>query len=156
MNKDAIVINVYRSTPIDDAYDSSDDDFCAVGNAIDDYLNLVDPFDVTGIDNDNLDDAYEEAYNALTEGLPVLEKFNQRAFIDILDAWAKHNGTTIERMVRGYARCGYDSFYMIHGIGYDWMSDDLFGGTANGEARRDFDKFTRDEYNVTFSFDYYI
>lgn len=42
------------------------------------------------------------------------------------------------------AFCDDDNMYFVTGMGYDIMSADLLGGTADGRATRDFDEFVEE------------
>lgn len=93
---------------------------------------------------------YEEE---LFSDMPMVTDVYQFAFKDALEQWAALHGTTIGKMVRGYVSCNRDRFQMVHGIGYDWMSADLFGGDADGKARKDFDVWAEEELGIRFFFE---
>ena len=66
----------------------------------------------------------------------TLERIDDRDFIELITEFVG----TPENCIRGYYRTP-KSLYMVHGIGYDWISEDLLGGSADGAKRKEFDKF---------------
>lgn len=94
----------------------------------------------------------EEFEDVLLDGMPMLAEFHQRAFKDAISAWADLHGEAVEDMVRGYVDSGWGSFQMIHGCGYAWMSADLYGGSSDGKAEREFNDWAEDELGIRFVF----
>lgn len=94
----------------------------------------------------------EEFESALLDGMPMIAEFHQRAFKDALSEWADLHGKAVEEMVRGYVDNGWGSFQMIHGCGYAWMSSDVFGGSSDGKAEKEFNRWAEEELNIRFVF----
>lgn len=94
----------------------------------------------------------EEFSYVLLDGMPMIAEFHQIAFKNALAEWADLHGKPVEEMVRGYVDNGWGSFQMIHGCGYAWMSSDLFGGSSDGRARKEFEKWAEEELNLRFVF----
>lgn len=91
--------------------------------------------------NEDYRDDFESAYDLLDSFLCV-EFFGNATFNDLLKEFLLANGKTMEEAIRDYYSLE-DGFLMVHGIGYSWASADLCGGTADGEAWREFQDFLR-------------
>ena len=74
----------------------------------------------------------------------ALEYFPDPTFHALLEKYFKEHNKDIEDEVRGYAQ-HKAGFLMTHGLGYDWFSADLCGGTANGYAFRDFENWLAEQ-----------
>lgn len=94
-----------------------------------------------------------ELYLCLLEGVPCLVKITQTSFVELLEKWYAYNGLSIDTHVRGYKRASSGSFYMMHGLNYDWKDADLFGGSGSGLEKRKFDEFAA-ECGVEFNYIY--
>ena len=98
-------------------------------------------------DPDKICEMYTDAYlEGLNGGLPYVEYFGNPTFNALLFDFLDDNGKNPEEVIRCYLpdKHNRDCFYMQHGIGYAWMSDDLLGGSADGEVGRDFDQYLTD------------
>ena len=51
--------------------------------------------------------------------------------------WYKHKGDNIEEEIRSYVEDN-ENIYYVTGSGYDTISADLLGGSADGMARKEF------------------
>ena len=146
-NPICVQVNIFH--PIDD-YIGGDSEM-----DFEDALDYVYDY-VHGLPRETLDDEADGTIATLVDylmsGMPMIAEFRQRAFKDALSEWADLHGKTVEEMVRGYVDNGWGSFQMIHGFGYDWMSADLFGGSSDGKARTEFEKWAGEELNLHFVF----
>lgn len=59
---------------------------------------------------------------------------------DLLEEWYDEKEQDMEEMVRGFYDDGSYIFF-VTGCNYDIYSADLLGGSADGEAQREFEKF---------------
>ena len=149
-----IIVQVNCFTPVDDILGKGDeatyDEIDRVTEYVYDYVNdlsedqLVDEFGTSD---------YDDIIQTLLSGMPMIEEFHQRAFKDALKQWAELHDKTIEDMVRGYVDMGYGSFQMLHGIGYAWLSADLYGGDSDGEMRKKFEDWSEEELGIRFIFE---
>ena len=74
------------------------------------------------------------SYSALT-----LEHFISNEFNELLYEFLReYKYVEPSEVIRGYLADDSGGFYMVHGVGYNWVSDDLCGGTADGQQRREF------------------
>lgn len=152
-NPDILVIDVFTENPVDDLLGmdaDSDNDMENYCNKLDDvcarlsdyvaHADLSNEFDgVT--DNDKLVDT-------LLDGLPVYEEFHNTAFRKLVTEWLWHKfHIEPEEMVRGYVPMKH-GFAMVHGIGYDWLDDDVLGGNGDGNTRAEFNEWCADEWGV--------
>lgn len=146
-----IIVQVNCFTPVDDIIgkgnDATYDEIDRVTEYVYDYVNdlsedqLVDEFDTSD---------YDDIIQILLSGMPMIEEFHQKAFKDALKQWAELHDKKIEDMVRGYVDNGYGSFQMLHGIGYAWLSADLYGGDSDGVMRKKFDDWSEEELGIRF------
>ena len=66
------------------------------------------------------------------------------ALYSLLRQWYEQQGKDMTKEVRGYYEDYYgDYMYYVTGCGYDTISADLLGGSADGQARREFEEFVR-------------
>lgn len=59
---------------------------------------------------------------------------------DLLEEWYDEKEIEMDEMIRGFFDDG-EFIYFVTGCNYDIYSADLLGGTADGEAQREFEKF---------------
>lgn len=149
-----IIVQVNCFTPVDDIIGKGDDatydEIDRVNEYVYDYVSdlsedqLVDEFGTSD---------YDDIIQTLLSGMPMIEEFHQKAFKDALKQWAELHDKNIEDMVRGYVDMGYGSFQMLHGIGYAWLSADLYGGDSDGEMRKKFEDWSEEELGIRFIFE---
>lgn len=149
-----IVVQVNILHPYDEYFCKSDDEVTELEccDAFDYVCNYLSNFSNEEI-KDETDLSRDDYEDELLSDMPMIAEFHQLAFKDALQEWAKLNGTEVEKMVRGYVDCGFGCFQMVHGFGYDWMSDDVYGGSADGDARKNFDAWAEEELGVRFIFE---
>lgn len=115
------------------------------GDSYEDYFGLVMRY-VNELDSsywEDFEDGPAGFAEMLLDGMPQLVQITQSAFVKLLCEYAASKDKSVEDMVRGYVDVDTNSFLMHHGVGYDWKSADLFGGSADGYARKDFEQFCR-------------
>lgn len=149
-----IIVQVNCFTPVDDILGKGDEatyeEIDRVNEYVYDYVNdlsedqLADEFGTSD---------YDDIIQTLLSGMPMIEEFHQKAFKDALKQWAELHDKNIEDMVRGYVDMGYGSFQMLHGIGYAWLSADLYGGDSDGEMRKKFEDWSEEELGIRFIFE---
>ena len=86
------------------------------------------------------DDDFDMFYDDVLSGAVMVAEIADTAFAERVSDYLATKGKTLESAVRGYVKL-QRGFAMIHGYGYDWISSDLLGGKADGEAHKDFDRF---------------
>ncbi len=149
-NPTIVQVNLYH--PVDDflaGENHTDEDFCEIYDYVNDYLSNFSDKEIerdTGLSRED----YEQE---LFDGMPMIAEFRQSAFKDALEQWAEIHDTDIDEMVRGYVSCGRGAFQMVHGYGYAWLSADVYGGSADGTARHEFDSWAEDELGIRFIFE---
>ena len=74
----------------------------------------------------------------MMESLMCVEYFPNVTFHELLEKFLAEQNKDIKETVRAYMPYK-KGFVMTHGIGYDWKSADLLGGSANGKAWRQFE-----------------
>lgn len=114
-------------------------DYCGndaeyVINEIDKYMSNFSEEDI----QESEEMSWQDYYDELVDGLPVITSLTQVAFKEKVEEWATLNGTVINDIVRGYVDGGHDRFMVAHGIGYDWIDADVLGGNGSGKMRRKF------------------
>ena len=85
---------------------------------------------------DHYENDYEDFVDTILNEYVQLIRIDDRGFIALITEFVG----TPENCIRGYYRTP-SSLYMFHGYGYDWISADLLGGSADGAKRKEFDKF---------------
>ena len=85
---------------------------------------------------DNYENDYDDFVDTILNEYVQLTRIDDRSFIALITDFVG----TPKNCIRGYHRTP-NSLYMMHGIGYDWISADLLGGSADGAKRKEFDKF---------------
>lgn len=87
-----------------------------------------------------LRDDYENDYDDFED--TILNEYVQLTRIDDCDfaSLIREFVGTPDNLIRGYLET-HGSLYMFHGYGYDWISKDLLGGSADGIKHNDFNKF---------------
>ena len=74
----------------------------------------------------------EGSYSDLTLEHFVNDQFNELLY----EFLREYKHVEPSKVISGYLADDIGGFYMVHGIGYNWVSDDLCGGrTATGTAR---------------------
>ena len=99
------------------------------------------------------DEFGEVAYN-LVEIHPDEEDFinlfrisTDSALYSLLQDWYEQQGLDMEYSIRGYYEDEYNGYvYFVTGSGYSIYSADLLGGSADGRAEREFDKFVEERF----------
>lgn len=149
-----IIVQVNTFTPVDDILGKGNDaTYEELDNLVEYIYNYVD-----NLSNEQLIDEfgtseYDNVFQALSSGMPMIQEFHQEAFKDALKQWAELQGKDIEDMVRGYVDTGFGSFQMLHGIGYAWFSADLCGGNSDGVMRKKFEDWSEEELGIRFIFE---
>ena len=146
-----VIVQVNIEHPVNDFIDSQNH----TDEEVEEILDYVSEY-VSEMSEEELEDngvTREEYEQELLEGMPMIAEFHQKAFKDALEEWASLHDMEIEEMVRGYMDDGFGCFRMTHGYVYDWLSDDLYGGNADGKAKNDFEKWAREELGVVFIFE---
>lgn len=149
-----IIVQVNTFTPVDDILGKGNDaTYEELDNLVEYIYNYVD-----NLSNEQLIDEfgtseYDNVFQALSSGMPMIQEFHQEAFKDALKQWAELQGKNIEDMVRGYVDTGFGSFQMLHGIGYAWFSADLCGGNSDGVMRKKFEDWSEEELGIRFIFE---
>lgn len=149
-----IIVQVNCFTPVDDILGKGNDaTYEELDNLVEYIYNYVD-----NLSNEQLIDEfgtseYDNVFQALSSGMPMIQEFHQEAFKDALKQWAELQGKDIEDMVRGYVDTGFGSFQMVHGIGYSWFSADLYGGNSDGVMKNKFDDWAEEELGIRFIFE---
>lgn len=149
-----IIVQVNCFTPVDDILGKGNDaTYEELDNLVEYIYNYVD-----NLSNEQLIDEfgtseYDNVFQALSSGMPMIQEFHQEAFKDALKQWAELQGKDIEDMVRGYVDTGFGSFQMLHGIGYAWFSADLCGGNSDGVMRKKFEDWSEEELGIRFIFE---
>lgn len=149
-----IIVQVNCFTPVDDFIGKGDD---ATYEEVDNIVEYINDY-IDNLSDDKLDEEfgtteYDNVFQILSSGMPMIEEFHQKAFKDALKQWAELHDKDIEDMVRGYVDTGFGSFQMLHGIGYAWLSADLYGGDSDGVMRKKFDNWSEEELGITFIFE---
>ncbi len=149
-----IIVQVNCFTPVDDILGKGND---ASYDEMDYIVEYIDEY-ISNLSTEKLEEEFEtsdfdEVFQLLASGMPMIQEFHQKAFQDALKQWAELHDKTIEDMVRGYVDNGYGSFQMLHGIGYAWLSADLYGGDSDGEMRKKFDDWSEEELGIRFIFE---
>lgn len=85
---------------------------------------------------ENYENDYDDFVGTILNEYVQLIRVNDLGFIALITEFVG----TPENCIRGYYRTP-NSLYMFHGYGYDWVSNDLLGGSADGAKRKEFDKF---------------
>lgn len=149
-----IIVQVNTFTPVDDILGKGNDaTYEELDNLVEYIYNYVD-----NLSNEQLIDEfgtseYDNVFQALSSGMPMIQEFHQEAFKNALKQWAELQGKKIEDMVRGYVDTGFGSFQMVHGIGYSWFSADLYGGNSDGVMKNKFDDWAEEELGIRFIFE---
>ena len=93
------------------------------------------------------DPEFEDVVLEESDYIGVYRIRTSSALYNLLCEWYEQQGRDITQEVRGYYEDYYgDYMYYVTGCGYDILSADLLGGSANGEARREFDAFVRERF----------
>ncbi len=149
-----IIVQVNTFTPVDEIIGKGND---ATYDEMDNIVQYIDDY-ICNLSDDKLKEEfgtseYDNVFQALSSGMPMIEEFHQKAFKDALKQWAELQGKEIEDMVRGYVDTGFGSFQMLHGIGYSWFSADLYGGNSDGVMKNKFDDWAEEELGIRFIFE---
>ncbi len=149
-----IIVQVNTFTPIDDILGKGND---ATYDEMDNIVQYIDDY-ICNLSDDKLEEEFgtsefDNIFQILASGMPMIEEFHQKAFKDALKQWAELQGKEIEDMVRGYVDTGFGSFQMVHGIGYSWFSADLYGGNSDGVMKNKFDDWAEEELGIRFIFE---
>lgn len=99
------------------------------------YVSAVWRENLRGL-RDDYENDYDDFVDTILNEYVQLTRIDDRDFISLVTEFV---GTPEER-IRGYFITS-GSLYMFHGYGYDWISKDLLGGSADGTKHREFDKF---------------
>lgn len=149
-----IIVQVNTFTPVDEIIGKGND---ATYDEMDNIVQYIDDY-ICNLSDDKLEEEFgtsefDNAFQILASGMPMIEEFHQKAFKDALKQWAELQGKEIEDMVRGYVDTGFGSFQMVHGIGYSWFSADLYGGNSDGIMKNKFDDWAEEELGIRFIFE---
>lgn len=149
-----IIVQVNCFTPVDDFLGKGND---ATYDEMDHVVEYIDEY-ISNLSTEKLEEEFEtsdfeEVFQLLASGMPMIQEFHQKAFKDALKQWAEIHDKDIEDMVRGYVDTGYGSFQMLHGIGYAWLSADLYGGDSDGEMKKKFEDWSEEELGIRFIFE---
>lgn len=149
-----IIVQVNSFTPVDDILGKGNDaTYEELDNLVEYIYNYIDNLSKDKLEEEFGTSEYDDVFQALSSGMPMIEEFHQKAFKDALKQWAELQGKEIEDMVRGYVDNGYGSFQMLHGIGYAWLSADLYGGNSDGVMRKKFNDWSEEELGIRFIFE---
>ena len=149
-----IIVQVNCFTPVDDIIGKGNDaTYKELDNLVEYIYNYIDNLSKDKLEEEFGTSEYDDVFQALSSGMPMIEEFHQKAFKDALKQWAELQGKEIEDMVRGYVDNGYGSFQMLQGIGYAWLSADLYGGNSDGVMRKKFDDWSEEELGIRFIFE---
>lgn len=149
-----IIVQVNTFTPVDEIIGKGND---ATYDEMDNIVQYIDDY-ICNLSDDKLEEEFgtsefDNVFQILASGMPMIEEFHQKAFKDALKQWAELQGKEIEDMVRGYVDTGFGSFQMVHGIGYSWFSADLCGGNSDGIMENKFDDWAEEELGIRFIFE---
>nr|DAL49301.1 MAG TPA_asm: hypothetical protein [Caudoviricetes sp.] len=149
-----IIVQVNTFTPVDEIIGKGND---ATYDEMDNIVQYIDDY-ICNLSDDKLEEEFgtsefDNVFQILASGMPMIEEFHQEAFKDALKQWAELQGKEIEDMVRGYVDTGFGSFQMVHGIGYAWFSADLYGGNSDGIMKNKFDDWAEEELGIRFIFE---
>ena len=149
-----IIVQVNTFTPVDEIIGKGND---ATYDEMDNIVQYIDDY-ICNLSDDKLKEEFgtsefDNVFQILASGMPMIEEFHQKAFKDALKQWAELQGKEIEDMVRGYVDTGFGSFQMLHGIGYSWFSADLYGGNSDGIMKNKFDDWAEEELGIRFIFE---
>lgn len=86
---------------------------------------------------------YSDA-ESFMQNVLAIEYFPDVTFHSLLQQYFEEKGEDIEEKVRGYVKYK-QGFLMTHGIGYSWESADLFGGSADGRAKPEFERWLEEK-----------
>nr|DAR02308.1 MAG TPA: hypothetical protein [Bacteriophage sp.] len=149
-----IIVQVNSFTPVDGILGKGNDaTYEELDNLVEYIYNYIDNLSKDKLEEEFGTSEYDDVFQSLSSGMPMIEEFHQKAFKDALKQWAELQGKEIEDMVRGYVDNGYGSFQMLHGIGYAWLSADLYGGNSDGVMRKKFDDWSEEELGIRFIFE---
>lgn len=149
-----IIVQVNTFTPVDDILGKGNDaTYEELDNLVEYIYNYVDDLSNEQLIDEFGTSEYDNVFQALSSGMPMIQEFHQKAFKDALKQWAELQGKDIEDMVRGYVDTGFGSFQMLHGIGYAWFSADLCGGNSDGVMRKKFEDWSEEELGIRFIFE---
>lgn len=149
-----IIVQVNSFTPVDDIIGKGNDaTYEELDNLVEYIYNYIDSLSKDKLEEEFGTSEYDNVFQALSSGMPMIEEFHQKAFKDALKQWAELQGKEIEDMVRGYVDTGFGSFQMLHGIGYAWFSADLYGGNSDGVMKNKFNDWAEEELGIRFIFE---